>query len=140
MNWTWLSLSRGTTIERLTETLNRRLKDLEGFLRGVRRNGSATVFPGSVGYPTRTVTTDATLTDADYMVRADTTGGDVTITLPDGADRPGQQFAIKKLVAANNVIVQASGGTIDGAANHTFATALAAFGYQANENGDYDII
>jgi len=59
-----------------------------------------------------------TMTLSDYLVLVDTTGGNITITLPD-AD-PGRAVSVKKAVAANTVTIATAGSeTIDGSATQT---------------------
>jgi hypothetical protein len=57
-----------------------------------------------------------TLTWPFTLLEVDTTGGNVTVTLPPLATVPGYRVDVKKLVAANTAtIAAASGETIDGA-------------------------
>ena len=74
----------------------------------------------------RSVSSDTTLTAADYMLGVDTTAANRTITLPVVATVPGQAFVVKKVAGANNVILEGDGAeTIDGAANQTITTLWA---------------
>ncbi|MHB1310581.1 MAG: hypothetical protein ACYC3L_01095 [Gemmatimonadaceae bacterium] len=71
----------------------------------------------------RIVTAAATLTEADFVVLCDSTAGNYAVTLPAAASVPGQEFAIKKTVAANTVTITPSGSdTIDGAATLAVTT------------------
>ena len=66
--------------------------------------------------------TSVELTDSNYCVLVDSTAGDVTVTLPVSVS--GLEFVIKKMVAANQVIVEGDGATpatIDGASNATLS-------------------
>ena len=69
----------------------------------------------------RSVSAATTLTENDDVLKVDTTGGSVTVTLPDAALNRGKVFFVKKMVAANNVVLDPA-DTIDGAASNTFAT------------------
>ena len=69
----------------------------------------------------RSVSAATTLTENDDVLKVDTTGGSVTVTLPDAALNRGKVFFVKKMVAANNVVLDRT-DTIDGAASNTFAT------------------
>jgi hypothetical protein len=61
-----------------------------------------------------------TLVPFDDTVEVDSTSGNVTINLPTAAKIKGKEYTIKKVVAANSVIVDGSGAeTIDGAATYT---------------------
>lgn len=67
-----------------------------------------------------------TLTEADDVLLVDTTGGNVTVTLPAAQGVPGQEVVVKKLVAANTMTVAAAGSDlIDGAASVATATQWA---------------
>ncbi|MDP7422811.1 MAG: hypothetical protein QGH40_13095 [bacterium] len=58
-----------------------------------------------------------TLTDSDYFVAANATGGAITITLPTASGIAGRIYVIKKVDGSNNVITIAAAGSeiIDGA-------------------------
>lgn len=49
------------------------------------------------------------VTDADTAIFGDTTGGNITVTLPTAVGRAGRIFIVKKVLGANNVVVQAAG-------------------------------
>lgn len=59
-------------------------------------------------------TTAYTVTLADFMIRADATGGVFDVTLPNANTCAGQVFIVKRTSAANTVTVKATGGTLDG--------------------------
>lgn len=61
----------------------------------------------------RTLTANTTLTATDYLVRVDTTSGNVTITLPTGSAYQGIIYDIKKIAAANTLTIS-SANNIDG--------------------------
>ena len=65
-----------------------------------------------------TTAVSETLTDSDYAINADPTGGSQTINLPTAVGRQGHRFEIKKKVTvANTVTIDPNGAeTIDGAA------------------------
>jgi hypothetical protein len=63
-------------------------------------------------------TTTYTLTDLDYLVKADTTAGAFTLTLPTSTGRTGKIFVIKKTDNSVNVL------TVDGNASETIDGAL----------------
>ena len=60
-------------------------------------------------------TGDYTLTASDYVVTVDTSGGDVTITMPPAATATaGAAYIVKKIAAANTLIIDGDGAeTID---------------------------
>jgi hypothetical protein len=69
----------------------------------------------AVTLPIRVVTTGTFVTDEDYtVIRSGTTGGPVTITLPDAAGRTGRVFIIKRTPGSADVTVNASGSGFDG--------------------------
>lgn len=61
----------------------------------------------------RTVNANTTLTATDFGIRVNTTAGNVTITLPTGAAYQGMIYNIKKIAAANTLVI-ASAHNIDG--------------------------
>ena len=69
----------------------------------------------SVTLPIRVVTTGTFVTDEDYtVIRSGTSGGTVTITLPEATGRTGRIFIIKCATGASGVTVNASGSGFDG--------------------------
>ena len=76
---------------------------------------AAWVYAG--GY--RTVTTTATLTEADTAVLIDTSGGSFTLTLPDAATMGGRQIYLKKISGDEFTctVAAADGQTIEGVAS-----------------------
>lgn len=76
----------------------------------------------------RSVTASANVNPLDDLVRVDSTSGSVTMTLETAVGCDGRRHVFKKTVAANSMIVAASGSeTIDGAASVT-------------RTGQYDVI
>ena len=89
--------------------------------------------------PLRSVTGAVTLTAHDYIVIADMTSGDVTITLPLVSDwmiREITQYVVKREGGANTLIIQGSGGnTIDGTPSVTPAVDNTAVWFAATTGG-----
>jgi hypothetical protein len=89
--------------------------------------------PVKIGGIFKTDTDDGQLTFTDGQGRkywfADTTSGNVTITLPDAAEvTPDTPFVVKRVSAgANSLTVQTGGGNIDGAATKSMATQYDTF-------------
>lgn len=77
--------------------------------------------------PVTTVTAAYSATEGDWLIRVDTSGGGVTVTLPTAAAMKGLLLTVKKSDGgANTLTVDANGSeTIDGA---TTATTTAAYG------------
>lgn len=78
----------------------------------------------------RAVTSATTLTEADDVVTADTTGGGITITLPPVAGTRGKVYwLVKTNAGANNLTLGGSGAeTISGAATVVWNTQWMAKG------------
>ena len=74
--------------------------------------------------PWLNVSSDTTLTAAHNVVRVDTSGGNVTITLPDARTHSGKVYRIKKIGASNTLTVQGSGSDqVDRASSSAWTTA-----------------
>lgn len=72
---------------------------------------------------TRLVSAATTLTANDDIVLVDTSGGSVTVTLPDARAHAHHVFHVKKMAAANTCTVSRTGtDTIDGAASSAWTT------------------
>lgn len=72
---------------------------------------------GGITLPIRTVTGNTTLTDTDYIVLANITGGSITITLPDPANRTGKTYIVKAIttnggITLNSLILDPTGSTL----------------------------
>lgn len=82
---------------------------------------------GQMILATATKTTNYTITANDTVILGDTTGGDVTITLPLASIASGYRFCIKKTdSSANDVIITRSGSdTIDGSTSATITLQYA---------------
>lgn len=78
---------------------------------------------GPIATAFATKTTTYTVTATDSVIKADATGGAFTITLPTAVGCAGRVYTIKKVDAANNIIVDGDGSeTIDGADDYTLST------------------
>jgi hypothetical protein len=89
--------------------------------------------PVKIGGIFKTDTDDSQITFTDGQGRkywfADTTSGNVTITLPDAAEvTPDTPFVVKRVSAgANSLTVQTGGGNIDGSATKSMPTQYDTF-------------
>lgn len=73
--------------------------------------------------PWLNTSSDVTVTAGVDVVLVDTSGGNVTITLPDAKLHAGKVFRVKKMTAANTCTVAASGSdTVDGAGTSAWTT------------------
>lgn len=74
--------------------------------------------------PVSTVSSNSTLLTSQYVILADATSGNVTLTLPDATQCINSHFAVKKIDSSANtiMIVTTSGQTIDGSATRTITT------------------
>lgn len=83
--------------------------------------------------PITTVSTNTTLTSANFTVLVDATAGPWTITLPAASTVTGHRFNIKKIDAIANVVIDGNGAeTIDGAATQTLSVQWATLRIQSN--------
>jgi hypothetical protein len=71
----------------------------------------------AVSYPDRTLTTAYTITDDDYAIWGNASGGAFSVTLPTAVGRRGKVFVIKKIDASVNAV------TIDGDGSETIDNA-----------------
>lgn len=70
---------------------------------------------GSRAYTTQEISSDDTLTEADYFTAVDTSGGDVTVNLPAASVCGGRVYVVKKIAAGNTMTIDAAGADlIDG--------------------------
>lgn len=77
---------------------------------------------GSMSTAIRTITSSTTLTDADFTVLANTTGGSITLTLPSPTGKTGRMYTIKKVGSGgidNELVLNPNGATIDGGSSYT---------------------
>jgi len=75
----------------------------------------------------RTVTADTGSQVGDDVILVDSTGADVTVTLMPPEDWVKPVLYVKKIVAANNMVIDGGGKNIDGAASVTTATQWDAY-------------
>lgn len=76
---------------------------------------------GGGGSSTRTPltkTANYTILDGDFMILANPTSGDITLTLPSAASVPGKTFTVKRTHGTANFLRVSSSDNIDGAANN----------------------
>jgi hypothetical protein len=80
-----------------------------------RVSGDGVIHTTGVRLATATKTANYTVLSTDYTIRADATGGAVTITLPDAGGVAGQVFCVKKVDPTSNTvnIATTSAQTID---------------------------
>lgn len=93
---------------------NQLLAQIAEFLEIISGGGGAT--NGSIfAYTAAPITVNTVLTRAYAGITVDTTGGDVTLTLPLAASVPGKMYFIKKIdLTVNQAIIAATGSdTID---------------------------
>lgn len=101
-----------TAGETSPEAVWRALKRLENVLGRTAQYGS-----------TRTTTSATTLMDSDDLLLVNTTGGNITVTLPLVASNLGRRFAVKKIAAGNTLTLDGNGSEqIDGAATLAWTT------------------
>jgi hypothetical protein len=88
-----------------------------------------------------TVTTTYVVQEDITYIRADTTGGGFTVTLPTGDHFLGRKINVKKISADGNTLTIAGTGaeTIDGSATQTASVQYDSFLFVANGSG-WDII
>lgn len=92
----------------------------------------------AVSLPIRVVTTATMVTDEDYtVIRSGTSGGIVTITLPDAAGRSGRVFIIKLAAGASGVTVNSTGGGFDGDDSNTGFDLISTQSVTLQSDGNY---
>ncbi len=76
---------------------------------------------GSMSMNIRSVNSSGSLTETDNTVLVNASSGSVTITLPPGTNIVGRVYTIKKTGGSidNSVIIQPTGGQIEGGSNYT---------------------
>lgn len=100
------------SLEEYVRLQNTRLPRLATLLARVQRSNS------------RVVTAATTIVESDDLVIVDTTGGNITVNLPDAEQSFGQVVAVKKWVAGNTMTLDAAGtDLIDGAGTLAVTTA-----------------
>jgi hypothetical protein len=84
-------------------------------------------------YSYRSTAVSTTLVPAsDRIVGADTSGGNVTVTLAEPGACDPLDYHIKKLSSANTLIVSVTGGTIDGLSSVSYGSGLTGVGVPPN--------
>lgn len=79
-------------------------------------------------FPVRDISATETLRESDAFLVVDTTGGNVTLTLPKAAYMTGRLLWVKKTVAANTLTLDADGSElIDGATTLAWSTQYQAY-------------
>jgi hypothetical protein len=63
-------------------------------------------------------TANYTATKEDWMIVCNTSGGNITITLPNATTNKGKMFVVKKVNSGHRVTIGTEGGLIDGSATH----------------------
>ena len=108
------------------------LSDFEGVARALR-NLKGLLGRTPVYVTERLVTSDTTVTDSDDSLLVSTSGGAVTVTLPDASLAYGRRFHVKKMSADANAVTLApvGGQTIDGAATKSWSVQYASFTIQS---------
>lgn len=86
----------------------------------------------------RTTTASTTLTEADDLLLCDSTGGNITVTVPAAAGNRGKVFMVKKLVAANTVTIDPA-DNIDGAASLAFTTQWQSYTF-VSDGADWYVV
>lgn len=81
------------------------------------------------------VTVDAayTVVDSVEMVLANSSGGNVPITLPSAVGRMGREITVKKIHASNVVTVITEGGNIDNTSVVSLASVMAVITLKSDE-------
>ena len=103
-----------------------------------RMTSETNIESGAIAFSTVTVST--AIGPADGFVLVDTTGGNITITLPDATTVLGREFAVKRSTAGvNTLTVTATSGNIDGAATFTIADQYSTITFKSNGT-DYYIV
>ena len=87
-----------------------------------------------------TITTSYTIESDMFYIRADATGGILTVTLPAANQYSGRQILIKKVDASVNAVTVGITGTdtIEGAASVSLAAQWAGQGFISNGNNGWE--
>jgi len=73
---------------------------------------------GTMGYSVQAVSDNVTLSGNSYIL-ANTSTGNITITLPSASSVAGRQYTIKKITASNNIALS---GNIDSSLTHVLSS------------------
>jgi hypothetical protein len=97
-------------------------------------DGSKLTVYGALQLDTELMTTTATLSATQYVVRVDASAGAVTVDLPDATTCQGRVYIIKLISnSANAMTIEPSGAqTIDGVSNISSSTQYAVYQIQSN--------
>jgi hypothetical protein len=83
---------------------------------------------------TTTVTVDYDIRLTDNLLLVDTTGGNVTLTLPDPAKTIGRRFTVKRISGGGNnaIVVPFASETIDGMSSVSFNVQWRSYMFRSN--------
>jgi len=124
-----MSLSNGSTatnsillVDNLSDSLSMEISGGTKLITFITSNsaeavaiGAAATFAAGITYASATISASTTLDASNYLVRCDTSGGSVTLTLPAKASHDGRQYKIYKSSGLNSMIIDPnSAETIDG--------------------------
>ena len=133
-----ISLSNASTavnsirlVDNLSDSLSIEIESGTKFLKFDTTNtvevlavGTATTFAGGITYASSTIATNTALDSTHYLVRADTSGGNIALTLPAIASHNGRQYKIYKSAAANTLSIDPNASeNIDGVSTTLLLTA-----------------
>lgn len=90
--------------------------------------GNYEMYPSFLsGGNVKTITANYTATKDDYLFLLDTSGGQITLTLPDPTGLSGKYFAVKKITSGQQVTIDTTGtAKIDGGDTHTMTNQWSA--------------
>jgi hypothetical protein len=97
---------------------------------------------GTLTLPTSTILGPATviLGDWDYVIRADTTAGLLTLNLPAAATCSGRVYLVKRVTGGSEVVIAANGAeAIDGSPSRTLTAQYESLIIQSN-GGGWDVL
>ena len=99
----------------------------------IAANSNAILTKQSIEYESITVTADYTITLANRLIRADCTGGDITVTLPLASTFEDRRYTIKRIDTSDNTVtlVPTSSELIDGHCTSITIPSKAAIEVQA---------
>lgn len=90
-----------------------------------------------------TVTSNYTIRPSDAVVRADATGGAITLTLPAAQSMVGNRVTVKRLNSGANLVTLSAADLIDGSATAVLASQYArvtVLGVRDGTDVSYDIV
>ena len=138
--WAIIQFS-GSTIADIASRLHADLQGMQGGIVGERYHLTATEHASlSSAVTITTVTTSTILSATEGTVLVDTTGGNITITLPNATSNEGKEFTVKRITAgANTLTIDTSGGNIDDSATISMPTLYESLTMQS-DGTDYWIV